>query len=619
MKTVTREILLKAKQSGFSDRQLATIWKTDEMSVRALRRKLGVLPVYKTVDTCAAEFAAETPYHYSTYETENESRRTDRKKVVILGGGPNRIGQGIEFDYCCVHGVMGLAEEGYETIMINCNPETVSTDYDTTDKLYFEPLTLEDVLNICEQEKPDGVIVSFGGQTPLKLAKALESHGYKILGTSVEGIDLAEDRERFGKLVKELGIPCPPYGTASGLAGARAVAKRVGYPLLVRPSYVLGGRAMEICYDEEALVEYMERAVHVSPEHPVLLDRFLEDAFEFDVDAISDGEEVYIGGVMQHIEEAGIHSGDSSCVLPPYAITGEELHIIMTYTHRLARGLGVVGLMNVQYAMRDGIVYVIEVNPRASRTIPFVSKATGIPLARIAARLMVGKKLKEFGIAGYGWPAHVAVKESVFPFPKFPESRHFLGPEMHSTGEVMGISDSFSRSFAKASLGAGMELPPAGTVFVSLNDNDKRMRAVTIVRSLVSSGFRIIATAGTAAFLARFNIAARPVLKASEGTPNVIDEIATGGIQLIINTPLGQVSRMDEHAIGRAAMQRKVPFITTLSAAAAAAKSIGQLQNQPLSVLSIQEYHGHMASVMRPAASIEDCFRLVAETRSMME
>jgi carbamoyl-phosphate synthase large subunit len=619
MKPITTEILLKAKRLGFSDRQLAAIWKSDEMTIRALRRKLGVIPVYKTVDTCAAEFAAETPYHYSTYETENEAHRSDRKKVIILGGGPNRIGQGIEFDYCCVHGVIGLAEEGYETIMVNCNPETVSTDYDTTDKLYFEPLTLEDVLNICEQERPDGIIVSFGGQTPLKLAHALDAAGYRILGTSVDGIDLAEDRKRFGALLHDLGIPCPPYGTASDIEGARAVAGRVGFPLLVRPSYVLGGRAMEICYDEAALVEYMARAVHVSPEHPVLIDRFLEDAFEFDVDAVSDGNDVYIGGVMQHIEEAGIHSGDSACVLPPYAITGDELHTIMSYTRQLAKGLGVVGLMNVQYAMRDGIVYVIEVNPRASRTVPFVSKAIGIPLARIAARVMVGKTLKELGLLGYGWPSHVSVKESVFPFPKFPESRHFLGPEMRSTGEVMGISRSLGRSFAKASLGAGMELPLAGTVFVTLNDNDKRMRAVVIVRSLVASGFRIIATAGTAEFLSRHEIAARPVLKANDGTPNVIDEISGGSVQLIINTPLGQVSRADEHAIGRAAMRMKVPFITTLSAAAAAAKSIIQLNKEPLGVRSIQEYHATVAPVMRPEATLEDCFRLVAESRSMME
>ena len=402
------ELLRTAKRYGFSDRQLAHMLGKNEMQVRALRKELGVLPVYKTVDTCAAEFAADTPYHYSTYEQENEAKRSDRRKVMILGGGPNRIGQGIEFDYCCVHGVMGLREEGYETIMINCNPETVSTDYDTTDKLYFEPLTLEDVLNICELEKPDGVIVGFGGQTPLKLAKALEAAGVQILGTSTEGIDLAEDRKRFGALLEKLGIPCPPYGTASELDGALLVADRVGYPVLVRPSYVLGGRAMEICYNDAALSEYMKKAVHVSPDHPVLIDRFLEDAFEFDVDAVCDGREVFIGGVMQHIEEAGVHSGDSSCVLPPYAVTPQQLFTLMTYTRSLALALNVVGLINVQYAMQNGVIYVLEVNPRASRTVPFVSKATGVALAKIAARVMTGRPLPT-------WRSRATAGRNTFP------------------------------------------------------------------------------------------------------------------------------------------------------------------------------------------------------------
>lgn len=618
MKKITRDILLKAKQYGFSDRQLAELWRTDEATVRALRKKLGVVPVYKTVDTCAAEFAAETPYHYSTYEVENEAHRSDRKKVIILGGGPNRIGQGIEFDYCCVHGVMGLAEEGFETIMVNCNPETVSTDYDTTDKLYFEPLTLEDVLHICDLEKPDGVIVSFGGQTPLKLAKALEANGIKILGTSTEGIDLAEDRKRFGKLLDELAIPCPPYGTASNLDEALQVTAKIGYPVLVRPSYVLGGRAMELCYDDDRLREYMQKAVNVSPEHPVLIDRFLEDAYEFDVDAVSDGEDVYIGGVMQHIEEAGIHSGDSSCVLPPYSITPPQLHTIITYTRRLALALKVVGLVNVQYAMRQGIVYVIEVNPRASRTVPFVSKATGIPLAKIAAKLMVGKKIKDLQIQSHGWAKHVAIKESVFPFSKFPQARHFLGPEMRSTGEVMGISNSFGVSFAKASIAAGNELPQSGTVFVSLNDFDKRERSVNVVRSFVRLGFNIIATEGTSTFLKKHGIANKAVLKASEGTLNIIDIIKNDWVQLIVNTPLGQVSRKDEHAIGRAAMERKIPFITTMSAAASAAKSIEQIRQNKLTVRSIQEHHELAAQggEANRVETLEDCTRLVEYIKS---
>jgi carbamoyl-phosphate synthase large subunit len=606
-------LMLKAKQFGFSDRQIATMTGSDEMTVRAGRKKMGVLPVYKTVDTCAAEFAADTPYHYSTYERENEARKSDKKQVVILGGGPNRIGQGIEFDYCCVHGVMGLEDEGFGTIMINCNPETVSTDYDTTDKLYFEPLTLEDVLNICEQEQPIGVIVSFGGQTPLKIAKALEANGVKILGTSTEGIDLAEDRKRFGALLEELEIPCPPYGTAHDLPGALEVARRVGYPVLVRPSYVLGGRAMEICYQDDALREYMVKAVNVSPDYPVLIDRFLEDAFEFDVDAVCDGKTVFIGGVMQHIEEAGVHSGDSCCVLPPYAVTPQQLLTLMAYTRRLALALHVVGLLNVQYAMRDGVIYVLEVNPRASRTVPFVSKATGVPLAKIAARLMVGRSIAELDVKGYGWAKHVAIKESVFPFPKFPTARHFLGPEMRSTGEVMGISDTFGVAFAKASMAAGTTLPQKGTVFVSLNNFDKNERAVNVVRGYVRLGFNVIATEGTSAFLLTHGIANRPVLKASEGTLNIIDVIKNGWVQLIINTPLGPVSRQDEHAIGRAAYEYRIPFITTLSAAASAAKSIEQLRTRPLEVMSIQEHHEHAAQGggTHATETLEDCTRLV--------
>ena len=415
---ITKEILKKAKEYGFSDRQLAFILKTDENTIRKIRKELGVLPVYKTVDTCAAEFEAFTPYHYSTYERENEVKVSDKKKVIILGGGPNRIGQGIEFDYCCVHGVFALKEENYEAIMVNCNPETVSTDYDIADKLYFEPLTVEDVLNIIEIEKPEGVIISFGGQTPLKIAKDLKKNGVKILGTSPEGIDIAEDRKRFGELLEKLKIPCPAYGTASSIEEAIKVAEKIGYPVLVRPSYVLGGRAMEICYSSDSLREYMKKAVDVSPEHPILIDRFLEDAFEFDVDAICDGEEVLIGGVMQHIEEAGIHSGDSACVLPPYELSKKHYETIISYTKKLAFGLNVIGLINVQYAMMNGVVYVLEVNPRASRTVPFVSKATGIPLAKIAAKVMVGKKIKDLNIPKVVLLNRVAIKEAVFPFSK---------------------------------------------------------------------------------------------------------------------------------------------------------------------------------------------------------
>jgi len=617
-KTITPAILRKAKEYGFSDRQLARLWGASELEIRALRKKHGVLPVFKTVDTCAAEFAAETPYHYSTYEIENESRRSPKKKILILGGGPNRIGQGIEFDYCCVHGVMGLEEEGYETIMVNCNPETVSTDYDTTDKLYFEPLTLEDVLNICDHEKPDGIVVSFGGQTPLKLARALEENGQRILGTSTEGIDLAEDRKRFGALLEELKIPCPPYGTASNAPEAIEITRRIGFPVLVRPSYVLGGRAMEICYDEAAVQEYMARAVHVSPEHPVLIDRFLEDAYEFDVDAVSDGTDVYIGGVMQHIEEAGVHSGDSSCVLPPYNVTASQLFTLMAYTRQLALSLKVVGLINVQYAMHKGVVHVLEVNPRASRTVPFVSKSTGVPLAKIAGKVMVGRSLRDLGVSGYGWAKHVSVKESVFPFPKFPEARHFPGPEMRSTGEVMGISTSFGASFAKASIAAGMPLPRSGTVFVSLNDIDKREISANMVRMFVRLGFKILATEGTSGFLQRLGIECRLVLKAGEPSLNIIDLIRNGWVQLIVNTPLGQISRQDEHAIGRAAYEHKVPFITTIAAAISAARSLQQIKDQGLPVMSIQEYHELAAQGPQsgPVETLEDCSRLVEYIKS---
>jgi carbamoyl-phosphate synthase large subunit len=589
---VTPEIMRKAKEYGFSDRQLSEIWGMNEPAVRMMRKSMGVIPVYKTVDTCAAEFKASTPYHYSTYERENESVRSTKKKVIILGGGPNRIGQGIEFDYCCVHGVMALREEGYETIMINCNPETVSTDYDTTDKLYFEPLTLEDVLNICDQEQPYGVIVAFGGQTPLKIAKALDENGVTILGTSPEGIDLAEDRERFGALLRRNNIQHPKYGTAYTVNNAVLVAEQISFPVLVRPSYVLGGRAMEVCYSKDALREYMRKAVDVSPDHPVLIDRFLEDAFEYDVDCVSDGKDVMIGGVMEHIEEAGIHSGDSSCVLPPYMISEKNLNEMINTTVKLAKALKVVGLMNVQYAMKDDIVYVLEVNPRASRTVPFVSKATGLPLAKIAAKVMVGKTLEELGCKDFDFRKvkHISVKEAVFPFAKFPKTRVFLGPEMRSTGEVMGISDSFGASIAKAQISASNALPNEGTVFFSVNENDKNEISLNIAKDLRALGFSLIATEGTAAFFTSHGILCERVSKVYQSRPNSVDLIKNGKIQLVINTPLGETSRYDEYAIGWAALENKVAFITTLSAAATAVKAIQKQREGSLSVKTIQEY-----------------------------
>lgn len=596
--TITKEVLLKAKQYGFSDRQLATMWDTSERAVRKLRKHFGIVPVYKTVDTCAAEFEAHTPYHYSTYDQENESIRSDRKKVIILGGGPNRIGQGIEFDYCCVHGVYALEEEGIETIMINCNPETVSTDYDTTDKLYFEPLTLEDVLNICDHEQPYGVIVSFGGQTPLKIAKALEENGVRILGTSPEGIDLAEDRKRFGALLKRLNIPHPKYGTAYSVNTAVLVAEQIGYPVLVRPSYVLGGRAMEICYNSDAVRTYMKKAVDVSPDHPVLIDCFLEDAFEFDVDAVCDGKDVIIGGVMEHIEEAGIHSGDSSCVIPPYMISPKNLEELKNYTVRLAKALKVVGLINVQYAMKDGVVYVLEVNPRASRTVPFVSKAVGVPLAKIAAKVMVGRTLEDLGLKDFDFSKvkHISVKEAVFPFSKFPRVPIYLGPEMRSTGEVMGIDSAFGSAIAKAQMGAGNTLPTEGRIFISVNASDKNDITLRIVQEYIRLGFSIIATEGTAKFLTEHGLKTDTVFKVNEGRPNVVDMIKNGDIQLIINTPLGEESRYDEFSIGWAAIEHKVAFTTTLSAADSAVKGIEKQKENALTVKSLQEYHNEIVA-----------------------
>ncbi|HEY4613587.1 MAG TPA: carbamoyl-phosphate synthase large subunit, partial [Bacteroidota bacterium] len=576
---------------------LAHLWGMTEKAVRQVRKSLGVIPSFKVVDTCAAEFEAYTPYFYSTYDEENESVRTDKKKVIILGGGPNRIGQGIEFDYCCVHGVYALKEEGVETIMINCNPETVSTDYDTTDKLYFEPLTLEDVLNICDHEQPDGVIVSFGGQTPLKLAKGLEQHGVNILGTTPEGIDIAEDRQRFGAMLRKLKIAHPKYGTAYSINSAVLVAEQISYPVLIRPSYVLGGRAMEICYNSNAVREYMKKAVDVSPEHPVLIDRFLEDAFEFDVDAVGDGKDVFIGGIMEHIEEAGIHSGDSACVIPPYMISKENLEQIKSHTVRLAKALKVVGLINVQYAMKDGQVYVIEANPRASRTVPFVSKAIGVPLAKVAAKVMVGRTLEQLGVKNFDFKnlKHISVKEAVFPFSKFPRVPMFLGPEMRSTGEVMGISPTFGGAVAKSQIAAGNALPNSGAVFISVNNSDKNVITLNIVREFLHLGFSFVATEGTCKFLNENGVSAKHVFKVNEGRPNVVDLIKNGEIQLVINTPLGEESRYDEYPIGWAAIEHKVAFITTLSAAATAVKGIERQKEEALPVKSLQEYHKEIA------------------------
>jgi len=588
-KEISSELLWRAKSYGFSDRQLAFLLDTSEDQIRRLRQRKGVRAVFKTVDTCAAEFEAETPYFYSAYEQENESIRSSKKKVIILGSGPNRIGQGIEFDYCSVQAVISLKEEGYETIMINCNPETVSTDYDVADKLYFEPLTLEDVLNVVEHEKPEGVIVQFGGQTPLKLAIPLEKAGVKILGTSPESIDLAEDRERFGTLLKELGIRQPESGAAFSLREAKRIARKIGYPVLLRPSYVLGGRAMEIVYDDYSLEEYMRKATTVSPEHPVLIDKFLEDAFEADVEALADGEDVVVCGIMQHIEEAGIHSGDSSCVLPPYMISQQHQEEMKEVTKRLALALKVVGLINLQFAIKDGLLYVLEVNPRASRTVPFTSKATGIPMARIAAKLIVGRTLKELGITQEPRVNHISVKAVVFPFVKFQGVDNYLGPEMKSTGEVMGIGESFGVAFAKSQIATGLGLPTQGNVFISVNDNDKR-KVIPIAKKFADLGFNLFATTGTARALQKAGLKVTRVYKVNEGRPNTVDYIINGKIDLIINTPLGKASRYDEYAMSRAAINYSVPCLTTLSASAAAVEGIKALRGKDLDIRSLQEY-----------------------------
>jgi len=583
-------LLREAKQMGFSDKRLALLWGDSEERIRDLRHKLSILPVYKRVDTCGAEFEAYTPYLYSTYEEECEAVPSDRKKIIILGGGPNRIGQGIEFDYCCVHGVYALAEDGFETIMVNCNPETVSTDYDTSDRLYFEPLTLEDVLEIVRIEQPTGVIVQFGGQTPLKLAVALERAGVPIIGTSPDAIDRAEDRERFQELLNKLGLKQPANGIARSFEEAEKIAERIGYPAVVRPSYVLGGRAMEIVYDQQQLSDYMKFAVQASPEHPILIDKFLEQAIEVDVDALADGFTVVIGGIMQHIEEAGIHSGDSACSLPPYSLSQKIIKEIRKQTIALALELGVSGLMNIQYAVKDDEVYLIEVNPRASRTAPFVSKATGRPLAKIAARIMAGKTLKELGITEEIIPEHISVKESVFPFIKFPGVDTLLGPEMKSTGEVMGIDMEFGKAFAKAQLGANVKLPTSGKVFVSVKDADKKA-IIEPVRKLVEAGFQVVSTKGTAAYLRAHGITAEPVNKVKEGRPHCVDMIKSDQIALVFNTTFGAQSIIDSFSIRRSALVYNIAYFTTIAGAEAVVDGILAMQRENLDVTPLQEYY----------------------------
>ncbi len=599
---ISPDFIRRMKRMGFSDRQLAGLRGETEATVRGRRHALGLRPSYKMVDTCAGEFPSETPYLYSSYDEESEAPRSGRKSVVILGSGPNRIGQGVEFDYCCVRAAMALREQGYETIMINSNPETVSTDFDVSDKLYFEPLTLEDVLEIVEREQPMGVIVQLGGQTPLKLTRGLEAAGVKILGTSPDAIDIAEDRRRFDEIARSLGIKQPENGTATSVEEAVGIAQTIGYPVLVRPSYVLGGRAMQVVYDDDALRDYFERAARVSEERPVLIDRFLEDAFEADVDAICDGQSVVIGGVMQHIEDAGIHSGDSACVLPPVRIPAEYQDVMRKHTVALAKALGVVGLINVQYAIRDGEVYVLEVNPRASRTIPFVSKAIGVPLASLAARVMCGETLAQVGFTEEIVPPFMSVKEAVFPFKKFREFDPILGPEMRSTGEVMGIAESFGIAFAKAQLAAENALPRSGAIFVTVNDADKATVA-PIVKRFHAMGFKIISTAGTAAFLAGQGIPTEKVFKVHEGRPHALDLIVNREVVLLINTPMGKHAQRDDYTIRQAAIANRVAYTTTLSAASAACDAIEALAASQPGVRPLQDWHAMLAAgrVVHPA------------------
>jgi len=603
----TNEAGLKAelrsfKQAGFSDKRIGELVGRSETEIRNLRRSLGIHPVFKLVDTCAAEFEAYTPYLYSTYEKQYstvqssapvescDANPTDRKKIVILGSGPNRIGQGIEFDYCCVQAVFGLKELGYETIMVNCNPETVSTDYDTADRLYFEPLTIEDVMSIIDKEKPVGVIVQFGGQTPLKLAVPLEREGVKILGTSPDSIDRAEDRKRFKELLHKLDLKQPDSDTAMSVQEAVIAASRIGYPVMVRPSYVLGGRAMEIVYDEESLVSYMERAVKASPEHPILVDKYLEDAIEVDVDCLSDGIDAVIGGVMQHIEEAGIHSGDSACSLPPYSLSKDVVDEIRRQAKAMAKELDVRGLMNVQFAVKDNEIYILEVNPRASRTVPYVGKATGVPLAKIAAKIMGGATLKELGLTQEVEIKHVAVKEAVFPFDRFPGVDTLLGPEMKSTGEVMGIDEDFGLAYAKSQAASFNRIPTSGKIFLSVKDKDKP-KAVEVARKLVGLGFMLVATRGTAEHLRSQGIAVEVINKVAEGRPHIVDLIKNREINFIINTVSGAQAQKDSFSIRRSALQYRVPYTTNMSSSAAVVMAIESLQTKQLSIRSIQEYH----------------------------
>jgi carbamoyl-phosphate synthase large subunit len=597
LENIPLDLLRKFKEAALSDRRLAYLTKRSEDEVRAYRKSLGLIPVYKRVDTCGAEFESYTPYLYSTYEEEDEAQPTDRKKIMILGSGPNRIGQGIEFDYCCCHASFALHDAGFETIMVNCNPETVSTDYDTSDRLYFEPLTFEDVMNIVDVEKPTGVIVQLGGQTPLNLAMRLHEAGVPIIGTSPDSIDLAEDRKRFGALLNELGIPQPENGTATSIEAARDIATRIGYPVLVRPSYVLGGRAMAIVYDEETLDQYMRTAVDFSHDRPVLIDKFLEQAAEFDVDALADESACVVAGIQEHIEEAGIHSGDSSCVLPPVRIAAEHLETMRHYTRKLASALSVKGLMNIQFAIKDDRVYVLEVNPRASRTVPFVSKATGVPLARIGALVMAGRPLKDFGLPEtLSVDERFYIKSPVFPFRKFPGVDPVLSPEMHSTGEVMGIGETFGEAYAKAMTAAGTELPSTGTAFISVNEIDKG-QAVVLARKLSRLGFDLMATVGTAGRLREVGLECATVFKVNEGRPNVADHIKQGEIALVINTPLGRASHYDEQAIRRAALQYNVPCVTTMTGAQALVEALtSRIEAKEISVHPLQELHAVSAS-----------------------
>src|SRR5688500_10911568 len=588
-----------AKEYGLSDRRLSFLTGSPEMEVRKHRQELGIVPVYKRVDTCGAEFESFTPYLYSTYEDECEADPSNRRKIMILGSGPNRIGQGIEFDYCCCHASFALRDAGFETIMVNCNPETVSTDYDTSDRLYFEPLTFEDVMNIVDVEKPEGVIVQFGGQTPLNLALRLHEDGVPIIGTAADSIDLAEDRKRFGALLNELGIPQPENGMAASVEEALAVAEKIGYPVLVRPSYVLGGRAMAIVYDGESLEKYVRTAVGFTPDRPVLIDKFLEQAAEFDVDALADEKTCVIAAIQEHIEEAGIHSGDSSCVLPPMRIDPEHIETMRHYTRTLATALSVRGLMNIQFAIKDHRVYVLEVNPRASRTVPFVSKATGVPIARVAALVMAGKPLADFALPEDLTVSRFFIKSPVFPFVKFPGVDPILGPEMHSTGEVMGIGETFGEAYGKAMIGAGLSLPRKGTAYFSVNYTDEGQTVIS-ARQLVRLGCQIIATLGTAARLKEVGLKVETVFKVNEGHPNIVDHVKRGDVALIINTPLGRASHFDEQAIRRAALQYNVPCVTTMTGAQAIVEALVAFGgDEPVKVRSLQELHAVGSPVAR--------------------